>query len=77
MPELGGRLCHVLKCTCTPPEDDGVATVEIAVDAETWLQTGSTLCDNHGQLIGQYMFPQVTINPELAATLFTKDTVRK
>ncbi|MFL5340480.1 MAG: DUF1571 domain-containing protein, partial [Gemmataceae bacterium] len=77
VPELGGRRCHVLKRTCETPEGDGVATVEIAVDAQTWLQTGSTLTDKCGNLIGKYMFPQVVVNPEFSPTLFTKDSVRK
>lgn len=77
VPELGGRRCHVLTRTCDPPEEDGVVTVRISVDAETWLQTGSTLIDGQGNLIGTYNFPRFTINPEIPATLFTKNSVRK
>src|SRR5262249_12921139 len=62
--ELGGRTCYVLKRICNPPEEDGIASVEIAIDAENWLQTGSTLTDAHGQLIGKYFVTGVTINPE-------------
>jgi hypothetical protein len=75
--DLGDRPCHVLKRTCNPPEEDGVVSVEIAVDAETWLQTSSTLIDGNGGLIGKYTFPKVIINPELPANQFTKETLRK
>ncbi len=77
MAELGGRPCHVLKRTCNPPEEEGLATVEIAIDAETWLQTSSTLTDGKGELIGKYAFPKVVINPDLPANQFTKETLRK
>ena len=75
--DLGGRPCHVLKRTCKPTEEDGIATVEVAVDADTWLQVGSTLADANGQLIGKYQFPKVVINPELPADQFTKETLKK
>jgi hypothetical protein len=75
--ELAGRSCHVLKRICDPPAEDGIVTVEIAVDAETWLQTGSTLTDGKGELVGKYLFPKVVINPDLPANQFTKETLRK
>src|SRR5207247_2232410 len=43
VPELDNRVCYVVKRTCNPPEEEGLVTVEISIDAKTWLQIGSTL----------------------------------
>jgi hypothetical protein len=75
--ELDNRQCYVLKRTCKPTEEDGIATVEIMVDTQTWLQLGSVLCNADGELIGRYFFTQLKINPELTADQFAKDSVRK
>jgi hypothetical protein len=75
--ELADRKCYVLKRTCNPPEEDGLVTIEIAVDAETWLQTGSTLMDGQANLIGKYLFPVLHINPEFPADTFTKPNLKK
>jgi len=75
--ELAGRKCHVLQRFVNPPEEEGLAVVEIAVDAETWLQTGSTLIDGKGDLIGKYFFPVVNINPEFPDDTFTKASLKK
>jgi hypothetical protein len=75
--ELDHQPCHVLKRTCKPTEDDGIATVEIMVDTQSWLQLGSVLRNADGELIGRYFFTQLKINPEFAADQFSKDSVRK
>ena len=75
--ELGGRKCYILKRTVNPPEEEGLTTIEIAVDAETWLQIGSTLTDGNGNLIGKYFFPVVNINPDFPADTFTKASLKK
>lgn len=75
--ELGGRKCHVLKRHVNPPEEEGLTTLEIAVDAETWLQTGSTLTDGKGDLIGKYFFSVLTINPPMPDDTFTKASLKK
>ncbi|HLW65269.1 MAG TPA: DUF1571 domain-containing protein [Gemmataceae bacterium] len=75
--ELDNRPCYVLKRTCKPTEEDGIATVEIMVDTQTWLQLGSVLRNSESELIGRYYFTQLKINPEFPEDQFTKDTVRK
>src|SRR5262249_51116982 len=75
--ELDNRVCYVLKRTCSPPEEEGLVAVEIAIDAETWLQTGSTLTDADGKLIGRYDFTSLKINPEFAENQFDRAMLKK
>jgi hypothetical protein len=75
--ELDGRVCYILKRTCNPPEDDGIAAVEVAIDAENWLQLGSTLTDVHGQLVGQYQICALKINPEYDVKQFERSALKK
>jgi uncharacterized protein DUF1571 len=77
VPELQGRTCFLLKRTCNPPEEEGTATVEIAIDEKTWMQTGSTLRGEDGHLIGTYQFTDLQINPEFAPDLFTRASLKK
>ena len=77
IPELNGRKCHLLKRTCDPPEEEGLVHLEVMIDAETWLQTGSRLVDGDGNLIASYFFPELQVNPQFAEEQFTKDTLRK
>ena len=77
VPELDGRVCHILTRTCNPPEEDGVAIVELAIDAETWLQIGSTLTDAQGRMIGKYQFCGLKINPEFDAKQFERAALKK
>ena len=77
IPELGDRSCYVLKRTCNPTEEDGISTVEIMVDTQTWLQLGSVLRKSDGDLIGRYFFTQLKQNPEFSADQFSIEALRK
>jgi hypothetical protein len=77
VPELDNRVCYLVKRTCNPPEEEGLVTVSIAIDAETWLQIGSTLTDGQGQLIGQYNFTALKINPTFAPDQFERAMLKK
>lgn len=70
VPGAGDRTCHVLSRTCDPPEEDGLVTVEIAIDTQTWLQVGSVLSDSAGKLIAAYFFRDVDLNPGFDADQF-------
>ena len=88
-PDFGGRRCHVLRRTCTPPEGDrfltadpepsgdAFATATITLDAETWLQVGAELRRADGELVGRYHFRDVVLNPPLTATDFTRDALAR
>jgi hypothetical protein len=77
VPELNGRVCYVLKRTCNPPEEEKTATVGIAIDEETKMQTGSTLIADDGHLIGRYLFTDLQINPEFAPDFFKRESLKK
>lgn len=76
VPELDDRICYLLRRTCNPPEEEGVVTVSIAIDAETWLQTGSELIDGQGKLIGRYHITQLKVNPTFAANQFDRSQLK-
>jgi hypothetical protein len=77
VPQLDGRTCYVLRRTCNPPEEEGVVTVQVAIDVEYWLQTGSELIDGSGQLIGSYYFTDLKINPEFPTDQFDRSALKK
>lgn len=54
------------------PEADGVAELIIFVDKETWLQVGSVLKDKNGEVIGEYYFRDVKLNPEFGDNQFKR-----
>jgi hypothetical protein len=73
VPELGDRVCY--KLVRTPydrPEEDDLNELTIYIDRETWLQTGSVLKDAKGNLIAEYFFRDVKINPEFKKNQFTR-----
>jgi hypothetical protein len=75
--EAGGRVCWKLRRThFKAPEDiDGVTDLTIYVDKETWLQVGSTLKGAEGQLLGEYFFSDVELNPKFKPGTFTRENV--
>lgn len=56
---------------------DTSKTVILYIDAETWLQLGSRITNPEGQLVGEYYFKDVELNPQFAADQFTPSTFRK
>jgi hypothetical protein len=74
--ELNNRKCFKLTRTCDPPEEEGAVYVEVLVDAENWLQIGSTISDGERKLIGKYFFPELRLNPEFAANQFKDQSIR-
>src|SRR5262249_15604685 len=74
--ELGDRPCYVLKRTrYAKPEVDGGSGATFYFDKETWLQTGSVLKNADGELIGEYFFRDVRLNPDFAKDLFTRKSL--
>ncbi len=75
--EAGGRLCWKLHRThFKAPEDiDGVTDLTIYVDKETWLQVGSTLKGADGQLLAEYFFSDVELNPKFKPGTFTREAI--
>jgi hypothetical protein len=73
--EVGDRLCYTLRRTCAEPEEDGVKVVTIYIDKENWLQVGSVLKAEDGKLIGEYMFRDLHINPQLKPDQFKRSAL--
>jgi hypothetical protein len=72
LPEVGGRPCHVFLRTCDPPEEEGLTRLEVAIDAENWLQVSSKLTNAEGKRIGTYHFRDVQLNPAFDPQQFTR-----
>jgi hypothetical protein len=70
--EAGDRPCFTFRRTSSEPDKEGVSEATIYVDTENWLQTGSVLKDQKGNLLGAYYFRDVKLNPEFTKDQFTK-----
>jgi hypothetical protein len=76
--ELGNRPCYVFQRTkYQAPEEDGVTEYTTYIDKETWLQTGSILSGADGQVIGEYFFRDIELNPSFDPNPFTKQALSK
>lgn len=74
--EIGGRPCHKFqRRPYNPPEDDNINELTVYIDAATWLQVGSVLRDPEGNLIAEYYFRDVEINPDIDEQQFTRGAV--
>jgi hypothetical protein len=76
--EVGDRMCHVLHRTryAKVPED-GVTDLTLYIDRDTWLQVGSVLRDSNKQLVGEYYFRDVRLNPDFPDWQFTRAALEK
>jgi len=78
VPELGGRVCHVLKRGgYEKPEDDGITESTFFFDKETWLQLGSILKGEEGKTIATYFFRDLEVNPKFDADSFSRKAVER
>lgn len=72
--EAGDRSCWTFRRLCKP-DSEGVAEAMIYVDVENWLQVGSVLKDEKGNLLGAYYFRDVKLNPEFKKGQFEKSAL--
>ncbi len=71
--EAGGRECFVLKRTgYKKPEEEGITQQTLFVDTQTWLLVGTILKGDKGQLIGEYFFRDIRLNPNFDRDQFTR-----
>jgi hypothetical protein len=76
--EAGDRVCYVLKRGgYRKPEEDGIAEFTAYIDKETWLQVGSVSKGMEGQLIGEYFFRDIKLNPEFKPDFFTREALKR
>jgi hypothetical protein len=77
VPEAGDRLCYKLRRTNSEhPEEDGVTELVIYIDHANWLQVGSVLRDAQGQLIAEYFFTNLRLNPPLNDSQFDRSILK-
>jgi hypothetical protein len=76
--EAGDRVCWKLRRTqYKAPEADGITESTFYFDAETWLQVGSVLKGADNQLIGEYFFKNLDLNPEFPEGTFTREALAR
>jgi hypothetical protein len=75
--EVGDRECYVLKRPkYAKAEEDGIMSATFYFDKETWLQVGSTLKNGDGELIAEYWFTDIKLNPEFKPDTFTRKALK-
>jgi hypothetical protein len=74
--ELNGRVCHkFVRTPYEPMEEDVLNELTLYIDVEHWIQVGSILRDPKGNLLAEYFFRDLELNPEISARQFTKDSL--
>jgi hypothetical protein len=77
-PRLGDRPMYVFRRTPYEPlEEEGLNDLTLYFDKETWLQVGSILKDKNGELIAEYFFRDIVLNPEFPEWQFTRQALEK
>jgi hypothetical protein len=77
VPKAGDRACYKLhRSPYAHPEEDGIADYILYIDCESWLQVGSELRDAEGQLIGEYYFRDIRLNPQFAPNQFERSALK-
>lgn len=76
--EAGDRYCWVLRRTrYAAPTAEGVTESILFFDKETWLQVGTLLKDEGGNVIGEYFFRDIKINPDLPDDTFSRAALKR
>lgn len=71
--KTGNRTCYKLVRTpYDPPEDDKINKLTVWIDCDTLMQVGSELIDADGNLIAEYYFRDIELNPTFADIQFTR-----
>jgi hypothetical protein len=68
--EIGNRPCYVLRRKGSAPDDTGVMEGTAYIDKESWMQVGSVLKGQQGKLLGEYLFRNIQLNPQIKANQF-------
>lgn len=76
LPAVGDRPCYkFVRTPYDPPDEDGINELTLYIDQETWLQVGSVLKDAQGNLIAEYYFSDIELNPDFPASQFTRGAI--
>ena len=68
--EAGDRLCYTLRRTSATPDKDGITEATVYIDKENWLQVRTVLKGEKEQLIGDYVFRDIHLNPKFKSDQF-------
>jgi hypothetical protein len=79
VPEAGDRICHEFHRNHPdrPEGEDGVSDITIYVDCETLFQVGTILLGKDREILGEYYFRNIRLNPEFGPDQFTKKALKK
>ncbi len=73
---LKGQKCHkFVRTPYDPNEEDDLNELTVYYDTDHWLQVGAVLKDVKGQLLGEYFFYDIQINPTFTEKQFTRDAL--
>lgn len=76
LPEFGDRPLHqFIRTPYEPTEVDGIHHLTVFIDPETGLQVGSIVKNAAGELIGEYFFTEIQLNPEFKPEQFTRKAI--
>lgn len=71
--QVGNRPCYKIhRNKFEYPEEDGITDIVIYIDTETWLQIGTTIRGENGQLIAEYFFRDLRLNPSFPDGYFAE-----
>jgi hypothetical protein len=70
--EAGDRPCYVLERHYAKPDADGVAYQKLFVDVDNGLLVGTILKGEKGELLAEYFFRDIRLNPEFDKDQFTR-----
>ncbi len=70
--EADNRQCFHIRRVGDEPEGDGVLDQVLYIDQETWLPVGILARGKSGELIGEYYFRQIHLNPEFKPDQFDR-----
>jgi hypothetical protein len=79
VPETGGLTCHTFHRTkyARPEGHDGVTELIMFIDRDTLLQVGSVVYGKDRQLLGEYYFRDLKLNPTMDSSQFQRSAVEK
>src|SRR5262249_27673824 len=75
LPEADNKVVFHFLRKCAAPENDGVMEQTLYIDKATWLQLGSVIKGKKGELIGEYYFRDIQLNPELKPNQFRREAL--
>jgi hypothetical protein len=73
LPQAGDRLCWVVQRTgYTRREEDGITRSRFYIDKENWLQVGSIVWGKDDDLLGEYFFRDIDLEPDFPPDTFSR-----